>query len=359
MEAIREILQFLELDARIELKSVALDNVLGLTGSEDGIGLLRNVKELYLPLAAIAYKDKSEALRKDAALALINLSADKDTALKMVDSGNLSEQVIVMLWSMIKDEVYPSADPACMVLSNLTIEKMACDSVMDIFKKKEISMTSLVDFLCREPSPPKDEKEKPKPKLHYLGPLLSNLSQLPEVRDQFLAENCSLFTRLMPFTEYTASSVRRGGVIGAIRNCCFDTNVHEELLNKIDLLPRLLLPLAGPTPDSFDEKEIEELPIDLQYLDEDKKIEEDGDIRKLLLEALLQLCSTKKAREIIRDQNAYLILRELHKVEKDETVKLACEDVVDILIKKEDEINFDNYKTVEVPEDVQKKMENL
>ena len=94
-----------------------------------------------------------------------------------------------------------------------------------------------------------------------------------------------------------------------------------------------------------------------QYLDEDKKIEEDSDIRKLLLEALLQLCSTKKAREIIRDQNAYLILRELHKIESDETVKLACENVIDILIKKEDEIKFDNYKTVEVPEDLHAKFD--
>jgi hypothetical protein len=94
-----------------------------------------------------------------------------------------------------------------------------------------------------------------------------------------------------------------------------------------------------------------------QYLDEDKKIEEDADIRKLLLEALLQLCSTKKAREIIRDQNAYLILRELHKIESDETVKLACENVIDILIKKEDEIKFDNYKTVEVPEDLHEKFD--
>ena len=93
------------------------------------------------------------------------------------------------------------------------------------------------------------------------------------------------------------------------------------------------------------------------YLDEDKKIEEDADIRKLLLEALLQLCSTKKAREIIRDQNAYLILRELHKIESDETVKLACENVIDILIKKEDEIKFDNYKTVEVPEDLHEKFD--
>ena len=58
--------------------------------------------------------------------------------------------------------------------------------------------------------------------------------------------------------------VRRGGVIGAVRNCCFDTTYHEMLLTDMDLLTRLLLPLAGPTPDSFDETEMETLPIDLQ-----------------------------------------------------------------------------------------------
>ena len=36
------------------------------------------------------------------------------------------------------------------------------------------------------------------------------------------------------------------------------------LLTDMDLLTRLLLPLAGPTPDSFDETEMETLPIDLQ-----------------------------------------------------------------------------------------------
>jgi hypothetical protein len=57
----------------------------------------------------------------------------------------------------------------------------------------------------------------------------------------------------------------------------------------VDLLPRLLLPLAGPTPDTFDEEDVDKLPIDLQYLDEDKKVEEDADIRKLILESLLQV----------------------------------------------------------------------
>ena len=61
----------------------------------------------------------------------------------------------------------------------------------------------------------------------------------------------------------------------------------------VDLLPRLLLPLAGPTPDTFDDEDIEKLPIDLQYLDETKKIEEDTDIRKLLLESLLQVSLRK------------------------------------------------------------------
>ena len=36
MESVQEILQFLDLNARIELKSVALDSVLGLTASDEG-----------------------------------------------------------------------------------------------------------------------------------------------------------------------------------------------------------------------------------------------------------------------------------------------------------------------------------
>lgn len=345
-----EILQFLELGARVDLKSVALENILGLTASNDGVALLDAVSDHLLRLlGTLALEDKSEPLRKDAVMALINLSAYKDMAKKMTD-----EKLVMKLWSMIKDDVQPSADPACMVLSNLSIDKTNCDKIYKILKENGVTLEKIVDFLCRDP--PKEEKNA---KLHYLGPFVSNLSQLSEVRQELLKDSCKLMARLLPFSEYSASSVRRGGVIGAIRNCCFDTKVHEMLLTEMDLLPRLLLPLAGPAPDSFDESDIEKLPIDLQYLDEDKKIEDDPDIRLLLLEALLQLCATKKCREIIRDQNAYLILRELHKIEAEDNVKLACENVVDILIKKEEEINLDNYKSVEVPEDVQKKFEEL
>lgn len=63
---------------------------------------------------------------------------------------------------------------------------------------------------------------------------------------------------------------------------------HEQLLsNTIDLLPKLLLPLAGP--EEFDDEDNEKLPIDLQYLGEDKTRERDPDIRKILLETLIQV----------------------------------------------------------------------
>jgi len=63
---------------------------------------------------------------------------------------------------------------------------------------------------------------------------------------------------------------------------------HEWLLgDDVDLLPRLLLPLAGP--EEFDDDEMEKLPVDLQYLQPDKERELDTDIRRMLVEALNQV----------------------------------------------------------------------
>lgn len=138
--------------------------------------------------------------------------------------------------------------------------------------------------------------------------------------------------KLLPFTEYKDSIVRRGGVIGALKNICFDEENHQWLLSKeVDLLPHLLLPLAGP--EEFDDEDNDKLPIDLQYLPENKEREMDTDIRIMLLDALLQLCATKQTREFLRRQNTYVILREYHKWENDKAALLACENVIDILIR--------------------------
>ena len=59
------------------------------------------------------------------------------------------------------------------------------------------------------------------------------------------------------------------------------------LSDKVDIIPRLLLPLAGP--EEFDDDDNDRLPADLQYLPPEKQREPDPEIRKMLLEALIQV----------------------------------------------------------------------
>lgn len=58
----------------------------------------------------------------------------------------------------------------------------------------------------------------------------------------------------------------------------------------MDILPHLLLPLAGP--EELSEEDMEGLPDDLQYLEESKKREDDPDIRVMLLEAIYQVSTS-------------------------------------------------------------------
>ena len=78
----------------------------------------------------------------------------------------------------------------------------------------------------------------------------------------------------------------------------------------------------------------------------------------------------------MREKNIYVILRQFHKQEEDGAVRfelyaffspsnrtswtrLAAENLVDILIKSEDEIKIDNYKEVDVPNDMVPELEKM
>lgn len=73
-----------------------------------------------------------------------------------------------------------------------------------------------------------------------------------------------------------------------IQYCCLHTDLHSVLLGpEVDLLPRLLLPLAGP--EEFDEDDMERLPPDLQYLPPTQTREPDPESRKMLVQALTKV----------------------------------------------------------------------
>ncbi|CAG2118194.1 unnamed protein product, partial [Medioppia subpectinata] len=183
--------------------------------------------------------------------------------------------------------------------------------------------------------------------------LIANLSQLEDVRQALAADHPSQYVPQL-FAAYDRCPTRpqvRNAIVCVVRNCCFDTDLHPKLLDpRNELLVRLCLPVAGA--EELSDEDNAKLPIDLQYLGADKRREEDPEIRKLLMEALLMLCSTRFGREVIRDHNIYVILREYHKWEKVREVQKACEDVVDIIIKTEDEIDVDDIKRVDIPDDL-------
>ncbi|EAT36130.1 AAEL011762-PA [Aedes aegypti] len=353
MEALREITQFLSKSARLDLKAVSLTHVLGLTGSKDGISLISQCPELLANVVDLC-ADEADTIRKDAVLSLVNLSAEQDGAEALVKQ--FASKLVPMAYDAIMDENCKLADPWSMVLCNISRPEALVEAVLDELFKIEHAMERLTTCFTRV------NYNKQKGHLNYLGPLFSNLSQSKRGREIICNENTDLLSRILPFVHHDGSIVRRGGAVGLLKNICFDSSVHDWLLGgAVDVLPFILLPVAGP--EEFDDDTNDKLPVELQYLGPDKKREEDPDIRKMLLESLAQLCATRKGREYLRQRGTYEVLRELHKFEcspeGEKRVLVTCENVVDILIRTEDEIGEDNLKALDIPEDVISKIEKM
>ncbi|KAM9361913.1 protein HGH1 homolog [Symphorus nematophorus] len=339
-----ELLSFLTPATRPDIKGQATGYLLGLSGNRDGCRFLRSKPDLLAALFALT-SDPSVAIAKDSYHILINLSADETLHQVLVSDV----KVLPVSLKKLLDPEYLFADQICTILSNLTRHDKTCKTVFKVIQEGA-GVAQLVEIFCTE-------GYNKNAKLHYLGPLLSNLTQLPEARNYMMDKDRCVIQRLLPFTQYQASAVRRGGVIGTLRNCCFDHTHHEWLLSDaVDILPFLLLPLAGP--EELTEEENDGLPVDLQYLPEDKKREEDPDIRKMLLETLLLLTATKAGRQTLKDKNVYPIMREFHNWEKDVVVTAACEKLVQVLIGDEPEQGMDNLMEVDIPEDVEKKLKD-
>ncbi|XP_014448762.1 protein HGH1 homolog [Tupaia chinensis] len=345
-----QLLPFLAPGVRVDLQAAAARHVLALTGSGTGRSLLARQAALLRAVAELA-AGAAPAPARDAARALVNLAADPGMheSLLATDPG-----LPARLLGRALDPQWPWAEEAAAALANLSREPAPCAAVTAMLEAVEpgaSGLEHLVSALCT----PGYNTHAP---LHYLGPLLSNLSQRPMARAFLLDPDRCVIQWLLPLTQYPDSSVRRGGVVGTLRNCCFEHQHHKWLLGpEVDILPFLLLPLAGP--EDFSEEEMDRLPVDLQYLPPDKQREPDADIRKMLIEAIMLLTATAPGRQQVRDQGTYLILRELHSWEPEPDVRAACEKLIQVLIGDEPERGMENLLEVQVPEDVEQQLQQL
>uniref|UniRef100_A0A3B4B1Z3 Protein HGH1 homolog n=1 Tax=Periophthalmus magnuspinnatus TaxID=409849 RepID=A0A3B4B1Z3_9GOBI len=336
---LQELLSFLRPETRPDVKAGATECVLGLSANRDGCLLLGSKPDLLQALLRLT-SDPSIGIVKDVYYTFINLSAEETLHQVLVSALNL----LPLLCINLLDPSFPFSDQICTILSNLSRDDRTCRQVL----QDKVGLSKLVELFCCE-------KFNPKATFHYIGPLLSNLSQLQEAREEILDRDRCVLQRLLPFTQFEASTIRRGGVIATLRNCCFDHSHHAWLLSdEVDLLPFLLLPLAGP--EELSEEENEGLPVDLQYLPEDKQREPDSDLRRMLLETLLLLCATSRGRSVLKSRQVYALMREYHSWESTPQARSAAEKLIQILIGDEPQTGMDNLMEIPIPEEVEQKL---
>ena len=118
MGELEELAQFLNVDQRFDVKMVALQHIVGLTGSKEGIASISAAESLHAGLLRLL-QDKDKNVCVEAGMALINLSSDPALAKSFLQSDQMTNLVKV-LYDCIKDEECKVADSAAMILSNLT-----------------------------------------------------------------------------------------------------------------------------------------------------------------------------------------------------------------------------------------------
>ncbi|XP_041348916.1 protein HGH1 homolog [Gigantopelta aegis] len=341
----KEILPFLNRSARPDVKSIALEYFLGMTGSEDGRKFIASGNG-YLGAIVSLTTDSQQGIAKSAYFSLVNLMTEEDTAWYVLNMKEYPNLCLSLLQYVVKPDS-DHADIVASILSNMTRSQRCAVKVAEVVSActdndQCVSLEKIIQTFCKL-------EHNPKANLHYVATILMNLTQVPTVRHKMMDKQRLLLQRLLPFTEFSDSKIRRAGIIGVLKNCCFETDFHEWLLgDHVDILPRLLLPLAGP--EEFDDDDMEKLPDDLQYLPPDKQRESDPDIRKMLIEAITQLCATRAGRKHIKDKNTYVIMRELHKWEKDKGCDIAISKLIDVLIADEPPEGMDNLKEMQIPD---------
>lgn len=349
-DALVEMIQFLQAAYPDPIKSTALEYITGLTSTKDGCSLILKTDTLLHALVKLAVEDSNEKTLHACLKIFVNVLAEESDASacdSFLDSSFLS---FLIRYVLSREAMH--ADVASKLLSNLTRSESNCSKVFDAIGNQEgVSFSDFVDAFCV-----KDYNKYAE--LSHLGSFLSNMTLLEGARRMLLdKERCSL-QRILPCTVQLENKTRRAAAARILRNISFETDYHEWLLGKdVDIATHLLLPLAGP--EELSDEDMEQLPLDLQYLPSDKQREPDDTIKELLLEALLQLCCRGIGRNFLKDCGAYIIMREMFNKEENEKIIVTLEKLIQILIGDEPERSMENLKEVEIPLKVKKQLEEL
>ncbi|KAK9237350.1 hypothetical protein V1525DRAFT_360810 [Lipomyces kononenkoae] len=328
---LEELVEFLH-SPQAMIRNIALQHLVGYsTTPQKTIFLSDNCRPIK-DLKTIA-RDTPK-IAKDALTVLANMSEFvKIRAILAEDLGFLE----FVITSITKPQE-PNADLFCILLANIAKD----NAISNIFKLKasknrneHLKSDNILDQLMDCFVKGAEKKLNKYATFDYLAFAFADISRLPEGRKYFVTEQeydgVVPLSKLLVFTEYN-NALRRAGVASTIKNSLFELPEHITLLDKdrVNILPYLLLPLAGP--EELSEDEMFELPDELQLLPPDKQREDDHEILRVHVESLVLLGSTRYGRDFMRNNGVYPLVRELHLAIENDDVREICERFVQLIM---------------------------
>ncbi|PKA51318.1 hypothetical protein AXF42_Ash002681 [Apostasia shenzhenica] len=275
----------------LQVKASAVDIVRGLTGSDDGLETLASRSDLtLLPLLRLL-GDHSD-ISCPAADALINLSQNPTMAEKLVSLRAVDDAM----------EVIYKPDGADARLSRLLVMLLAN------LTQSDSGIASLLQDT-----------------FEHVASVLVNVSKVEAGRRILLQPKGSLLKQIIRQSDST-NPLRKKGVSGTIRNCCFeaDKQLHNLLSLSEYLWPALLLPVAGKK--AYSEQDMTKMPPELSNaLSHEREPVHDPEIRKQALETLYLIVLQNAGRSALWSVNGPRILQVGYEDEEDPKVMEAYE----------------------------------
>ena len=367
-EAIIDLCKILSNDAiGAKTKFTAVEYLLDLTGTTEGRNFLHSAPEVFKIMAKLVNENKQILTTQICLKFFVNFTSIESVTF---NPELLPDFKVLINWCLDAQSLHSQL--CSFVLSNCTRTKDGAAHVLEIIElgvstTGESCIKKLVDCYCDE------NFNKQKQVLHYLGLMLANLATVKA--GARLICTTTHFYRLVSFLNHPVSLTRKRAACMLARNCALDSDLHEWMLksgenvegNASDLMVQLLLPLCDGADQqgnegNLDDDEIDKLPIELQYLDEDKVREDDMETRQMLVETVWLLCADETGRKIVKDQGTYRLIDKLYKWEcekadtgeKSEIAEAELK-LIELLIGDEPEYEeHKNFMKVEIPESVQK-----
>ncbi|CAG8197343.1 unnamed protein product [Penicillium salamii] len=330
---LEELVEFLH-HGNTQIRQIAAENLVGFSTAQPD--LFKRHQLLPVRDLKLLVRDYT-AIAKNALIMLVNLSSDEEVLKLLSDDDKFLEDLLVKL----TNDKEPNADEVAMLLANLiksenlqrlfTVKRQAPKSV----STSENAIDQIMDCFVKGAEGALNKHAN----YDYLSYLFADLSQTEKGRAYFLErqdyDGVVPITKLTVFTEHS-SDIRRKGVASTLKNVAFEVDSHPMLFAEdgANLLPYLLLPLAGPE-ELSDEDTADMLP-DLQLLPPDKQRDSDPTIIMTHLETLCLLTTTREGRDLMRAVKVYPLIRETHLRVEDENVQEACDRLVQVLMRDEE-----------------------